>query len=241
MQLFEDYFALLPSYKRPGPDFHHIKPVYGYIPARHSVMRQESQLLRGVLPIGDSAAQQSPLTFCGFGSHVRNLGRTTGLLHLAMGADLLGPSHLRPISSYQVNVALNWVFSRFMQPWDAADDVNRLQNVFLGVLNDLGQELTRRFFRDQMRWSDYHRMVLGMFRRYPPIVAVAWRVLGPAGVLRWIADYLTYSRAALAAWFGRRLGVAGRAALAAALGRAAPALGLRFQAHLAEWRAMGWI
>ena len=32
MQLFEDYFALLPTYKRPGPGFRHHKPVYGYIP-----------------------------------------------------------------------------------------------------------------------------------------------------------------------------------------------------------------
>jgi lycopene cyclase CruA len=241
MLLFEDYFALLPTYKRPGPHFRHLKPVYGYIPARHSLRRQEAPLLRGVLPIGDSAAQQSPLTFCGFGSHVRNLGRTTSLLHEALGRDLLAPAHLHPISAYQVNVSLNWVFSRFMQPWQSSDDVNRLQNVFLSVLGDLGEDLARRFFRDRMRWSDYHRIVLGMFRRYPPIAAIAWRVLGPAGVRRWIGDYLAYSRAALAAVLGRRLGSGGRAALAALLGRAHPALGLRLRARFAEWRAMGWL
>jgi lycopene cyclase CruA len=241
MQLFEDYFALLPTYKRPGPEFHHIKPVYGYIPARHSLRRQEAPLLRGVLPIGDSAAQQSPLTFCGFGSHVRNLGRTTTLLRQALRADLISPAHLQPISAYQVNVSLNWVFSRFMQPWDAPDNVNRLQNVFLVVLNELGEDLARRFFRDQMRWRDYHRIVLGMFWREPRIVEIAWRVLGPSGVLRWIGDDLAYSRAAVAAWCGRGLGAGGRAALAAVLERAAPALGLRIRARFAEWRAMGWI
>lgn len=161
MQLFEDYFALLPTYKRPGPDFRHIKPVYGYIPARHSVRRQEAPLLRGVLPVGNSAAQQSPLTFCGFGSHVRNLARTTTLLQSALRHDLLEPAHLHPISAYQVNVSLNWIFSRFMQPWRGPADVNRLQNVFLRVLNDLGVDLARRFFRDRMRWGDYRRMILG--------------------------------------------------------------------------------
>ncbi|HEU5103302.1 MAG TPA: hypothetical protein VFU22_29980, partial [Roseiflexaceae bacterium] len=110
VQLFEDYFALLPSYKRPGPEFRHLKPVYGYIPARHSLRRQEARLLRGVLPIGDSAAQQSPLTFCGFGSHVRNLRRTTALLDQALRARLLGPRQLQPISAYQANVSMNWVF-----------------------------------------------------------------------------------------------------------------------------------
>jgi lycopene cyclase CruA len=217
MQLFEDYFALLPSYKRPGPNFRHLKPVYGYIPARHSLRRQEAPLLRGVLPIGDSAAQQSPLTFCGFGSHVRNLRRTTALLHQAISDELLAPAQLHPISAYQSNASLNWVFSRFMQPWDAPEDVNRLQNVFLAVLHDLGADLAQRFFRDQMRWGDYHRMVLGMFRRYPRIVTIAWRVLGPGGVRQWIADYLRYSGAALAAWSGRRIGSGGRAALAIGL------------------------
>ena len=41
LDLFEDYFTLLPTYKRPGPEFQHLKPVYGYIPARHSMRRQE--------------------------------------------------------------------------------------------------------------------------------------------------------------------------------------------------------
>jgi lycopene cyclase CruA len=240
MQLFEDYFALLPSYKRPGHDFAHHKPVYGYIPARHSVRRQEAPLLRGVLPIGDSAAQQSPLTFCGFGSHVRNLARTTGLLEFALHHDLLAPAQLHPISAYQVNVSLNWVFSRFMQPWAAPDDVNQLQNIFLGVLNELGGALAQRFFRDRMIWGDYHKMILGMFRHHPRIVFIAWRVLGPAGVRQWIADYLAYSRAALLAYVGSAIPAPVRGALSSGLGRLVPSWALRLRAHLAEWQAMGW-
>jgi lycopene cyclase CruA len=241
MQLFEDYFALLPTYKLPGSAFRHLKPVYGYIPARHSLRRQEAPLLRGVLPIGDSAAQQSPLTFCGFGAHIRNLGRTTALLDEALRNNLLEPQHLRPISSYQANVSLNWVFSRFMQPWRTPGDVNALQNIFLAVLGELGEDLAQRFFRDQMRWSDYHRMVLGMFRHHPQIVVKAWHVLGPDGIRRWIADYLAYSGAALLAAAGRRLGPAGRLALARLAERRAPALALALRARFAEWRAMGWI
>jgi lycopene cyclase CruA len=171
---------------------------------------------------------------------VRNLERTTSLLHYALSHDLLDPAHLRSISADQVNVSLNWVFSRFMQPWGAPDDVNQLQNVFLGVLENLGEDLARRFFRDQMRWGDYHRMVLGMFWRYPRIIAIAWRVLGPGGICQWAGDYLAYSRAALLARCGRRLGSSGRWALAAIVGRAAPALELRLRARFAEWRAMGW-
>ena len=240
MQLFEDYFALLPTYKRPGPAFRHLKPVYGYIPARHSLRRQEAPLLRGVLPIGDSAAQQSPLTFCGFGSHVRNLGRTTGLLDEALRRGLTEPHHLRLVSPFQVNVSLNWVFSRFMQPWQSGQDVNRLQHVFLAVLNDLGHDLAQRFFRDQMRWGDYHRMVLGMFFRHPAVLLAAWRVLGAQGVWRWAVDYLAYSREAALASLGRRAGARARVGLAGLADRCAPGLALRLRARFAEWRAMGW-
>jgi lycopene cyclase CruA len=240
MQLFEDYFALLPTYKRPGPDFRHIKPVYGYIPARHSVRRQEAPLLRGVLPVGDSAAQQSPLTFCGFGSHARNLDRTTSLLHEALRHNLTEPQHLQHISPYQVNVSLNWVFSRFMQPWAAPDDVNELQNVFLSVLNEYGEDFSRRFFRDRMRWSDYHRMTTGTLWRYPKILSIAWSVLGPVGVRQWIGDYLVYSGAALAAQVGRLVGAHGRSVIATLADRLNPALGLFLRACFAEWRAMGW-
>jgi lycopene cyclase CruA len=241
MQLFEDYFALLPTYKRPGLHFRHIKPVYGYIPARHSVRRQEAPFLRGVLPVGDSAAQQSPLTFCGFGSHVRNLDRTTALLHEALQHDLLAPPNLHAISPYQVNVSLNWVFSRFMQPWRGPASVNELQNIFLGVLNDLGEDAARRFFRDQMHWGDYHRMLLGVFWRHPRIVLDAWHILGARGVRQWIGDYAVYSGAALLARGGHALGPAGRHAVAQLAGLISPAWRLGLLARFAEWRTMGWV
>lgn len=241
MDLFEDYFALLPSYKTPGSEFRHLKPVYGYIPARHSVRGQEAPLLRGVLPIGDSAAQQSPLTFCGFGSHVRNLCRTATLLDIALASGNTGPEQLAAVSPYQVNVSLNWVFSRFMQPWDAGEDVNALQNVFLDVLNELGTKLSVRFFRDKMRWGDYHRLVLGMLRHHPQIMRKAWRVLGPGGWRQWAGDYLVYSASALGARAARRAGPRRRERAARWLGRARPKLGFRLRAQYAEWATMGWI
>jgi lycopene cyclase CruA len=241
LDLFEQYFTLLPSYKRPGPDLRHVKPVYGYIPARHSLRAQEAPLLRGVLPVGDSAAQQSPLTFCGFGSHVRNLGRTTGLLDYALRRDLLGPGQLAEINAFQVNVSLNWVFSRFMHPWGKADDVNRLQNIFLEVLDELGVALATRFFRDRMRWSDYHPMIFGVLRRFPQILPVSLGVLGPQGMLQWALDYLRFSASAAGATAARAAGPAIERALYAQAERAAPAGALRLRAAYAEWRAMGWV
>jgi lycopene cyclase CruA len=240
LDLFEDYFALLPTYKRPGPRFRHIKPVYGFIPARHTQRRNTVPLLAGVLPVGDSAAQQSPLTFCGFGSHVRNLHRTTSLLDYALRDNLLAPQLLGYISAYQANVALNWVFSRFMQPWDNPTDVNRLQNVFARVMNEVGVEIAVRFFQDQMTWRDYGRIVNHTLAIYKPIIPTALRVLGARGATQWIADWLRFSVVAGGAALGRAVGETALDAFENQLSRQSPALAFQLRARRAEWRVMGW-
>jgi lycopene cyclase CruA len=242
LELFEDYFEHLESYKRSDGAVHHHKPVYGYIPARHSLRRLEAPLLRGVVPIGDAAAQQSPLTFCGFGSHVRNLGRTTMLLHEALTLGIDDPNGLRHVTPYQVNVSLNWVFSRFMQPWgDDDDDVNRLQHHFMAILQREGTDFATRFFRDEMRWSDYHKMVLGMFFAYRPIVGIAFRVLKRAGVQQWVADYLRFCWAALIAAKGRTMRRwFGQHTLHRIAADLPPRVRLALLAMLEEWRVMTW-
>jgi lycopene cyclase CruA len=240
LDLFEDYFRLLPTYKRPGANFRHLKPVYGFIPARHTQRRLTVPLLEGVLPIGDSSAQQSPLTFCGFGSHVRNLDRTTRLLDHALRRELLAPRYLGLISAYQANVALNWVFSRFMQPWHAPHDVNRLQNIFARVLNEVGVDVAVRFFQDQMTWRDYGRIVNHTLAIYKPIIPTALTVLGPRDTLRWIGDWLRFSAAATAATLGRTLGATRLDRLTDRIDRVRPGLAFHITARRAEWRAMGW-
>jgi lycopene cyclase CruA len=240
LDLFEDYFALLPTYKRPGSQFRHMRPVYGFIPARHTQRRDTRPPLLGTLPVGDSSAQQSPLTFCGFGSHVRNLGRTTSLLDLALRHDLLQPQHLRQISAYQANVALNWVFSRFMQPWRAPHDVNLLQNVFARVLNELGVDVAVRFFQDQMRWRDYGRIVNHTLKVYKRIIPTALTVLGPRDTARWVVDWLRFSGAAGVAAGGRRMGDGRLDRIEARLWAQRPAWAFALRARRAEWHAMGW-
>ncbi len=112
-----------------------------------------------MVSIGDAAAQQSPLTFCGFGSHTRNLRRITGTLRYCLTHDLLEARHLRHAGAHQANLAPLWGLSRMMAHSDARDadpaGVNRVMNVFLGSLRDLGTGTTRRFLRDTPTWGEY--------------------------------------------------------------------------------------
>lgn len=240
-ELFEEYFSLLPDYKKPGPNFRHIKPVYGYIPGRHSLRPNDVPMLRGVLPIGDSAAQQSPLTYCGFGSHVRNLHRVTSLLDYALCHNRLEPHQVGAINAFQTNVSLNWVFSRFMQPWGDPHNVNELQNVFLGILNDMGIAAAERFFQDRMHWSDYNKIVLGVLLRYPVIMVQAWRALKLATTYQWIRDYLRFTREAGWAAIARAAGPRAERVLYQLCDRFSPDVGLKVRARYAGWRVMGWV
>jgi lycopene cyclase CruA len=194
-----------------------------------------------VLPIGDAAAQQSPLTFTGFGSHVRNLDRTTALLDYALRHDLLEPRWLREISAYQANVALHWVFSRFMQPWGRPNDVNQIQNIFARVLNELGDGIPERFFQDQMRWRDYGRIVNHTLAVYRPIISTAVTVLGARDTFRWIVDYLRFSRAALVASAARKMNERQWYALERIVELMHPGWTLMLNSRRREWRVMGWL
>ena len=69
----QEYFDRLADYKRPGADFEHLRPVYGFIPARHHTTgapQERARSARGLLSVGDAAARQNPLTFTGFGAFV---------------------------------------------------------------------------------------------------------------------------------------------------------------------------
>lgn len=192
LDLFEQYFERLPDYKQFREGGRHVRPVYGYIPARHG--RSGRTAARGLLCLGDSAAGQSPLTFCGFGSFVRHVGRVSALVSYALRHELLEERHLRLISPHQANLRVAWVFSRLMQPWASGDPacVNRLMNVFCGALGEVGQDATVRFLQDRYTFGEYLRIMLVTARRYPAVFPLVARVLGPGGLLKWVGDMVAF-------------------------------------------------
>ena len=242
--LFEEYFRLLPTYKIPGPDFRHLKPVYGFIPARHH-RPVASASRRGIISVGDATSPQSALTFCGFGSQVRNLPRLTRLLAFSLDHALLEEKHLRSIGAHQHNISLAWVFSRFMSPYDAGkrpDDVNRMLNVFCAALQQTGPGLTRRFFQDRFGWLDYNRLVLTTAWRAPRVFSFSLEVLGLGGIKDWISDYIRFSADSLLRTLYRlyrRISPKGANRLEKWLIPLAPALALKLAAHREEWAASG--
>jgi lycopene cyclase CruA len=198
LALFNDFFTLLPTYKDIS-NVEIIKPVYGFIPAGYNIALPWQKVQKvlaydRVVSLGDAAAFQSPLTFCGFGSYVRNLCRITTLLHRALISNCLQADDLNRIRASEAVPAVARAFSKFMiakpdhtePPWQ----VNETMNIFCRVLADLGPEITNNFFKDRISWLDYTRIVLNTPKYYPHIYSLAFKTLSPTEIIGWITAWL---------------------------------------------------
>jgi len=247
--LFEQYFNLLQDYRKStrGPGYRHLRPVFGYIPARygHEHIRFAQCKLRGgrrttgrgLLCLGDSAAGQSPLTFCGFGSFVRHIGRVADLIRFALAHSLLEEDDLWAITPHQANLRVAWVFSRFMQPWPGSDPAatNRLMNIFSQALSDIGPETTVRFLQDRYTLGEYLRIMLTTAKQYPRVFPITARVLGPRGLLKWAGDLSTFALDEFARMLYTSLGTKQAKRLEAITTKFAPSLALKLKAKRTSW------
>ena len=196
LELYDDFFALLPGYKNTST-VEILKPVYGFIPAGYNISppwQREQKILAydRVLSLGDAAAFQSPLTFCGFGSYVRNLRRITTLLNQALQSNHLGAKDLDRIRASEAVPAAARAFSKFMIATDKepAWQVNETLNVFCHILNKLGPRVTNDFFKDRVGWLDYTRIVLNTPGYYPRIYPLALHTLSFSEIIGWISAWL---------------------------------------------------
>ncbi len=246
LELFDDFFALLPSYKDTST-VEILKPVYGFIPAGYNITlpwRKEQKTLAydRVLSLGDAAAFQSPLTFCGFGSYVRNLRRITTLLSYALSNKQLDAQSLNQIRASEVVPAVARAFSKFMiaktEGKEAAWQVNETMNVFCHVLADLGPRVTNDFFKDRIGWLDYTRVVFNTPRYYTRIYTLALSTLTPVEIIGWITAWLALGRQALAYQNYRLIGWS-LAPLIFLLHNAKPALALKLAIYRESMQQVG--
>jgi len=184
--LFETYFRKLPDYKVPGNDFRIHRPVFGIIPAySHDGFSRTREIADDrVILLGDAASLGSPLTFCGFGSMVRNLPRLTAQLDQALVAGDLSRARLEKISAYEPNVASMANLMKYMcfdARTDSPDFVNELMNEVMIVLDGLPQRYRQAMFRDEMRLDEFVTVLLKVAWRYPKVLKATYDKLGVGG------------------------------------------------------------
>jgi len=198
LALFDTYFRILSGYKKPGKDFVVHRPVYGIIPAYfHDGFERTREIAENnIILFGDAASLASPLTFCGFGSMVRNLEHLTGALDRALSDNKLSKKHLEMISAYEPNVASMANLMKYMCFNVATDEpnfVNDLMNEVMIVLDDLPQHYRQAMFRDEMKIEELAIVMLRVGWRYPKVLMATWEKLGIQGSFGFLKNIIGWA------------------------------------------------
>jgi lycopene cyclase CruA len=193
LALFERYFEQLPRYKRTGAQWRVVKPVFGHTPAFNarglSDHRRRTAENR-VLLVGDAAGLSSPLTFNGFGAHMRTLQPQTHLTELALKADLLDASSLSEINARAPRVAQLTSLAEFLRPTpkSAPSTVNETLNAVMAALHSLDERVRRELFQDRMSFNALKRLLGRTVKLYPRIFQRVREHLGARGTFWWLAN-----------------------------------------------------
>ncbi len=212
LEMYEDFFAILPEYRRCEMDkLHWLKPTFGYIPGHFSASASDRTVAYDrLVAIGDAASLQSPLVFTGFGSIVRNMPRLTDLLDTALRNDLVQANHLNQIRAYQSNIAVTWLFSRgMMVPTGRQlppERINAMLNTFFGILAGESMDVAEGFIKDRFGWLTFNRMALKAAFMNPTLLYWILDLVGLKDMIRWLKSYWSFTVAAfvnalLRTWF----------------------------------------
>jgi lycopene cyclase CruA len=206
LELYEDFFTILPEYRRCDLDrLVWKKPTFGYIPGHFSTdSRDRTVAFDRLIAIGDAASLQSPLVFTGFGSLIRNLFRLTDLLDTALKHDLLKAHHLDRIRAYQSNVSVTWLFSKgMMVPTGRSlppQRINSILNTFFGILAAQELAVAETFIKDRIDWLTFNRLALQAAVQNPSLLLWILDFVSLRDIGRWLRSYLTFTLLALASW-----------------------------------------
>ena len=206
LEMYEDFFTILPEYRRCDMGkLEWKKATFGYIPGHFTVGESDRQVaFDRILAIGDAASLQSPLVFTGFGSLVRNLGRLTTLLDLALKHDLLSSENLNQIRAYQSNIAVTWMFSKGMMvptgKYLPPERINSMLNTFFGLLASEPPEVADTFIKDRFDWLTFNRLALKAARQNPALLPWIWAQAGSQDMIRWLGSYFSFTFYSLISW-----------------------------------------
>lgn len=191
-RLFEEYFEKLPAYKSKNGAWNVVKPVFGYIPSVHhkgwnNVKRTATDR---TLLVGDAAGLSSPLTFCGFGSHVRNLRKLTDLTEQALRENSTDEKTLAAVNAYEPRVAQMSSLAEFMRPAARSQSavVNETMNAVMAALSSLDAEISREMFQDRISFASFKKVLLKTAQIHPKVFRLMFEHLGAKGAFWWISN-----------------------------------------------------
>ncbi|MGB3536253.1 MAG: FAD-dependent oxidoreductase [Microcoleaceae cyanobacterium] len=190
--LFEEYLRLLPHYQQVSLDKLQFKrALFGFFPCyRDSPLQTPWDR---ILPVGDSSANQSPLSFGGFGAMIRHLNRLTVGIEEALNTDCLSQTSLSLLQPYQPSLSVTWLFQRSMSigmnQTVSPDQINQLLAAVFCEMQQLGEPILKPFLQDVVQFPALTKALVKTGLFHPNVVFPVIPQAGIGSLFRWTGHY----------------------------------------------------
>ncbi|MEA5496428.1 FAD-dependent oxidoreductase [Limnoraphis robusta] len=189
---FEEYLRLLPEYQHI--ELHQLtfkRALFGFFPCyKNSPLKTPWDR---ILPVGDSSASQSPLSFGGFGSMVRHLKRLTVGIEEALKTECLDQNALTLLQPYQPSLSVTWLFQRSMSvgvhQTINPDTINNLLAAVFQEMEQLGDGVLKPFLQDVVQFFPLAKTLFKTSISHPDIVFKVIPQVGLTPLLEWTVHY----------------------------------------------------
>jgi lycopene cyclase CruP len=184
-----EYLRLLPEYQGVELEKLNFKRfLFGFFPAY-----KDSPIelpFNRILPVGDSAGGQSPVSFGGFGAMVRHLKRLTQGIDEALTVDRLSDRNLALLQPYQPNISVTWLFQQTMSVEVGKEvnpeQINNLMDGVFAVMDRLGDDVLKPFLQDVIQFAPLAK-TLPLVN--PKLVLPLLPQIGIASFISWLIHY----------------------------------------------------
>ncbi|KAK1416666.1 hypothetical protein QVD17_25781 [Tagetes erecta] len=191
-ELLEDYWDLMPKYQEVClDDLEILRVIYGIFPTfRDSPL---PAAFNRILQFGDASGIQSPVSFGGFGSLTRHLGRLSNGIHEAISGNLLDSDNLSLLNPYMPNLSASWLFQRAMSARKDAgvppDFINDLLNANFQSMQRLGDPVLRPFLQDVIQFGPLVKTLGLVMLTKPQILPSIFKQVGFPVLIEWLGHF----------------------------------------------------
>ncbi|XP_010244147.2 PREDICTED: uncharacterized protein LOC104588042 isoform X2 [Nelumbo nucifera] len=192
-ELLEDYWDLMPAYQGVLlDDLEILRVIFGIFPTYCDSPLPAS--FDRILQFGDASGIQSPVSFGGFGSLTRHLGRLSTGIYEAFNGNFLDSYSLSLLNPYMPNLSASWLFQRAMsakQQADVSPDfINELLYVNFHCMQRLGDPILRPFLQDVIQFGPLVKTLGLVMLSKPQIIPSIFKQVGVSVLLDWFGHFV---------------------------------------------------
>lgn len=192
-ELMEDYWELMPKYQGVAlDDLEVLRVIFGIFPTyRDSPL---PAAFDRVLQFGDASGIQSPVSFGGFGSLTRHLGRLSDGILEAINNNFLDAHSLSLLNPYMPNLSASWLFQQAMSAKKKSNVsptfINELLYANFMSMQKLGDPVLRPFLQDVIQFGPLVKTLGLVMLTQPLLIPSIFKKVGLPVLIEWSGHFM---------------------------------------------------